>query len=76
MLPTLEEPTHRYPDAPSTWDNARGHIFMCFAWPSSARGLPPASYHDLEEKSHFVNQTFIGGLQVYVIICYMESPIS
>ncbi|KAH1416257.1 hypothetical protein KXX32_009939, partial [Aspergillus fumigatus] len=74
VLPTPEEPT-RYPDAPSTWDNARGHIFMCFAWPSSAGGPPPASYHDLEEKSDFANQTFIGGLQACVIVRYLESPI-
>ncbi|KAH2446050.1 hypothetical protein KXW63_008598, partial [Aspergillus fumigatus] len=65
----------QYPDAPSTWDNARGHIFMCFARPSSATEPPPASYHDLEEKSQFANQTFIGGLQVCVIVRYLESPI-
>jgi hypothetical protein len=75
VLPTLEEPTHWYPDAPSTWDNAQGHIFMCFAWPSSAGGPPPALYHDLKEKSHFANQTFIRGLQVCVIVRYLESPI-
>ncbi|PYH29928.1 uncharacterized protein BO87DRAFT_410177 [Aspergillus neoniger CBS 115656] len=74
VLSAPEEPT-RYPDAPSTWYNARGHIFMCFGWPSSAGGPPPASYHDLEEKSQFANQTFIGGLQVCVIVQYLESPI-
>ncbi|KAB8069681.1 hypothetical protein BDV29DRAFT_161200 [Aspergillus leporis] len=74
VLPTPEEPA-RYQDAPSTWDNARGHIFMCFARPSSARGPPPASYHDLVDKSQFANQIFIGGLQVCVIVRYLESLI-
>ncbi|KAH1299444.1 hypothetical protein KXV58_002622 [Aspergillus fumigatus] len=74
VLPTPKEPAE-YPDAPSTWDNARGHIFMCFARPSSATEPPPASYHDLEEKSEFANQSFIGGLQVCVIVRYLESPI-
>ncbi|KAH1471953.1 hypothetical protein KXX06_006657, partial [Aspergillus fumigatus] len=74
VFPTPKE-SARYPDAPSKWDNARGHIFMCFARSSSARGPPPASYHDLEEKSQFANQTFIGGLQVCVIVRYLESPI-
>ncbi|OJJ65738.1 hypothetical protein ASPBRDRAFT_487678 [Aspergillus brasiliensis CBS 101740] len=43
---------------------------MCFGWPSSAGGPPPASYHDLEEKSQFANQTFIGGLQAHMMSFY------
>jgi hypothetical protein len=75
ILPTPGEPT-QYPDAPSIWDNAQGHIFMCFAWPSSTREPPPALYHNLKEKSQFTNQTFIRGLQVCIIVRYLESPIS
>ncbi|KAI9035294.1 uncharacterized protein KD926_003766 [Aspergillus affinis] len=69
-----QEQATKFLDAPSSWNHARGQIFICCAKPSSGK-LVPASYHDLEKDTYFSQQEFTGGLQVCVIVRYTESPI-
>ncbi|KAE8335185.1 hypothetical protein BDV24DRAFT_169450 [Aspergillus arachidicola] len=68
----------RIKDCPPPWSDLKANVLICFARSSSSKGPqkpPAASYHDLEETTSFSEMDVVGGLQICVLVEYLDSPV-